>query len=779
VLAATASAPENVSKLGNPYQDPDMRAVLSRKYQIALLNWTADIVPGVDLTNAPLDLMKLLMEVPNIAEKLTQFRFLRADIDVEIRVNATPFHIGALLVSYLPRCTSTSQLYVDKQATLAQKSQNMGTILSASTLNNVTIKIDREATTVMDYIDPMTTYPGALGQLDFTVLNQLSLASNTSVNPVTVSVFASFRDPQPSGFGYFPLSAMALRKRVANAVRKQSLDTPANEAMQKISSGSISAGLGAAKNFAPFLKSSPIGGVVEPIVSALAQFIPDLALSKPTSSAVTQPVQIDDFRDINYTHGTFNGTKFSFRPEAGLGDPIVNRLKKHKISEVIAHPSFIRTVVINKDTPVDTPILQGPIGPTLVAKQGTSITPTHLAYVSRTFRWWRGSMKFLFKFVTSQFVTARVRITHWPSSQLPSSIEEYAGDAVSVIVDVRGDTDYEVTFPYMSPKPYLPVMGYYNIDDAVQTAVPQVGWQTYPSESLTSFFTVSLINPMAQPEFGGPAAIYMNVFTGAGEDMELGGVRQYQEQRPLWQVAPAAKKQSLEAAFSKPFKSIIPAFSSMERGLVLPEHVSTIEEMTKWFRSVATVPSDGTIPWNIVTGQTDYLAIFARLFRWWRGSIRCMFYTTAEAVVGSDERFYSLYLKDNVGEYFPDVPAISFQYVFDRNQRGCASVEIPWNANTYCTSYYDSGLGYDDVDIPWVLQTSEGSGPPDADKFVVLRASGDDFMYGHLLATVGETYVPSPPLIPVNRNEKKTNVDQTLGDSLSTSSLQKFMSPGK
>jgi hypothetical protein len=44
---------------------------------------------------------KALFAIPNIAAKLEQFEWLRADVEAEVKINATDFHIGALLLSYL------------------------------------------------------------------------------------------------------------------------------------------------------------------------------------------------------------------------------------------------------------------------------------------------------------------------------------------------------------------------------------------------------------------------------------------------------------------------------------------------------------------------------------------------------------------------------------------------------------------------------------------------------------------------------------------------------
>jgi len=732
--------------MGNPYPDPELQKILSRKYKIADIPWDdTDLTPGLTL-GIPIDPMELLIAIPNISDKLTQFRWFRADVDLEFRMNATPFHIGAVLVSHIPRVENVGVgLYPLKTLSLTQLSQNHGMVMSASSMNNLTLSIDREAATIFDAIDDVNGYTGALGLVTISLLNPLRLASGGSVNPVNIAVFASFRNPKVSGYGYFPL--------LNPPVEPHSLDV-AGEAQNR-AAGSIT-GPEATSLFSPSVVTGTVDTLASLVksIAPVAQFAMSMGLSKPPNTSTPVPALLDDFRDLNYGHGVNSATKFALHPGAGLGTPSMNGLKKNKISEFIGKPAFLKSTEIDKTDAVDTSLMRFIVHPSLSAYEDGVFSPTPLAYASQSFKRWRGGMKFRFEFITSQFVTARVRLTHWPSPTMPASIETYAGDAVSTVVDIRGDTVVDFTVPYISPFPYQPCRGYVH-------ANADTGWTSLPNAEENSFITLSLVNAMQQPDFSGTACIYVNVYVSAAEDFVFGGLIDPAVRTPLNTTVPLVKPHSLDIAFSKPFKSLVPSTGTYEAGLILPEQYSGIEELCmKYSRfplvtdvNITSVIAEydlrSALPLQ-VTG--DSLTFWAVCYRWNRGGLRYKFAMSSPTLpTVSHISFLTCPLNGST---------IDFEMICETAQRKTLEAEIPWDLPTYANSYW-AGLNADlianTLGTDYQIVSMPGGTPATIN--ATWRACSDDYMFGHQLAVPTYAYVPPSEVAINERNQRGPAVD--------------------
>lgn len=746
----------------NPYPPAEMEKVLSRKYRIADVQWNDMQAAGTVLDE--IDLMDLLVNVPNIRDKLSQFRWLAADMQVEVRINSTPFHIGSVVVSHLPRTLVSNyagSMHALKSQTLAQRLQARASILTASSVNNCEMMIHREASSVFDPVDAADAYVGCMGLLAITVLNPLTLATEGSVNPVTISIFANFVNPRPAGYGYFPINA-------PEVVQPQG-DVITNESKARASS-SVLGPEGSSLYPSQVIQGADMVTKAMDLGTEIAQFAGGLGFCKPPNQSTLVPAVIDDFRDINYVAGVSQPTKFAGHPAAGLGDSKTSFLKKTRLTEVIGHPGYVYSTTFDKNTPPDQPFVHIPVHPSLSnfsTVAGTDlITPTHLAYACQAFRYWRGSMKFMFHFVTSQFVSARVRITFWPSEQLPASIEAYAGDAVSTIVDIRGETWVPFSAKYVAPAMYQPCRGYIH----AQTIS---GWNALPVPELNGFISVSLVNPLQQPDYAGTAAVYMNIFTCAGDDFVLGNMVRPFVRAPV-AVPPEGKvkPQSLVEKFSRPFDSFVPSTHAVEKGVVLPEQFTTVEEtLMKYTQSTLTpltnanlyLPLSQALAGNTAINNpyTDALTFWAPLFRWYRGSLRYKLLvqpsTAAQVEANPFARYVMVGLNDIAQPGDPPETAYSFQAVCDSNLRSVAEFELPWLFSGPCASWWADEVAIDEEMQKLFYAAAVTKGDGNFDAAFVYRSVGDDFMFGSILPT--PTRVVTPSMVATKPAAK---VDQTL-----------------
>jgi len=393
--------------------------------------------------------------------------------------------------------------------------------------------------------------------------------------------------------------------------------------------------------------------------------------------------------------------------------------------------------------------------------------------------------------VTSQFVTARVRITIWPKDAIPADIEDYAGDAVSIIVDVRGETFKDILVPYKSPYAYQPCRGYIHPEG-------EDGWALMPPEELNQFVTLSVINVMVQPDFAGTALIYTNVFMAAAENFTFGGLTT-PYQRDILASPPSVMEeevvpQSLEIAFARPFQPLIEAKSSIEEGAVLPEQFHTVEGILAKYVSASAFASIANVYLPVTDLQigntldanpyTDAIEFWRKVFRWHRGAIRFKLVPTpatdAQLAADPTRRYVSMVLIPI--EPGPTVGPPAWVTTCDTKQRAVLEFEVPWLYNAAVCSNWCFGCAIDDPCNTLTYDSVLFSGsivPAGAVTCSIFRSVGEDFSFGHLLPMPFIADVFPPPaakkVIPDDKGKakivKETTLDQSVGAALTKAQL--------
>ena len=307
------TAPEMVSEtplldaiprsLANPYAPQQVTKLLSRKYQVATFDWEPSDIAGTNL--AQIAFPDVLNALPHNADILSQFRWLVSDVSVEVRLNSTPFHLGALAFSFIPRASLLHNVGANAYGTFIQRMSSRPYVASASSVNNLTFDLPRLAPTVKD--DIHTHDSCEIGLLVADVLNPLTLAgSDSTPSTLHVSIFASFKMPDVSGYGYQPAASSRVRYLVKDFARKQS--AVVSEAHDKASSGSGSSNLDAVSLGSSIIKVvSDVVAPLQGVADSIAQFAPALGLSRPFSVATPVPSALLPYYGMNSSHGVFTG----------------------------------------------------------------------------------------------------------------------------------------------------------------------------------------------------------------------------------------------------------------------------------------------------------------------------------------------------------------------------------------------------------------------------------------------------------------------------------------
>lgn len=780
---STASAPlGKIPLLSNPFEKQDLLKVLSRKYLVSTKSWLAT---DVLVPETPLHVLRFpaaLFAIANIQDKLANFAWLRADLSLEIRVSSTPYHIGGLVVSWLPNARADSDAELTWAAHCYQRFQNNARFLNPSVQNAITFDIPRLCNWFADNTDGDGA--GDVASVYFDVLNQLELSGQDGVpEDLTISIFASFKNPEVSGYGYQTPSAMRAKRVVRQHLNKQSgpgsiskSDPIAQETQKKSSQGVISGSLNAMSNFSPMVSSGPFEALapIFDVAKNMASFAASVGFSKPASEAASQPVNIDSYSDLNHTQGLFIGNKLSLTPGAKLASGGCLEFKKHSLRDLIVRPSLIHSTYIDADTDINTPIIVFRSSPMIAAKYSVGTDhyyqPTFAGYLAQMFLHYRGSMKYKFQFITSQFVSCRLRITQAPSGTFPVDIEESAGDAVSKILDLKASHEEDVVCVYQNPQGYADCAGFYDIEDALTTISPNDD---------NNWIMLSLITKVTGPVAASNNKIYINIWAAGAEDLmfkDFHGL-DYKETAGAMSPSPAKprpvdrrpvlKKQSMVDAFAKPFAPLIPAIASMEAGLISVEHPSCVEELCmRMSRCTLSVPSSTVWPQPLMGINNTIVFSFAQLFRYYRGGMRMRI--TPNALNDDDEFEKALGVS---GQYPVATVGSSCRLgnhaILYSKVAGSFNVEIPWMSPMVGRETHLGDASRAQENYRELLRLSTWYGGTALNFAVLMVAVADDFEFSHICSIPPLQFTLPASLDKKGKHKEKENsptekIDQGL-----------------
>lgn len=628
VVTEEISGKVHLERISNPFPDQTPRRVLERVYQIAQFQW----VPG--LANQTFKFPDDLFSLTPISDYLSIFQYFRAGVRIQFKMNSTPYHQGALIVGALPICNTNFY-------TVWMLSGMKPVVLSASVQDSATIDLP--------YLNPVPwlTLPApptcAIGSFTLAELNPLITSSPSIPASVTVTVLASFLNPQVAGFIETATAQSSINTRFTG-IKAQSagLNPNArgfgktnNEAKSKVLAGIDSASK--SENAGPIGKI--IGGVSEvvkmlpivgPIYAPIAKFISTYArnLDFPTSNEAQHPMWSYQFKNQNSCRGLSLAEPLAMYPNALLAD---NDFGMESSDMTVS--AFAQVPMFSYYTSFSTSGTKFTMAVTPMDQLDSNAhnVVDYLQFAAANFAYWRGSIKYLLHFVSSAFYSARFRISY---SRVAASTPD--GDLPTQIIDVKGDSIVEITIPYL--------------------------WNTYWRQTqqiginLTPQLTIEMITPISGSSAPSSPLIYLNVWRSGGEDIQFAQMRNsnlvlpfatstttstqvvgVESRTPLSKTKNKSTETKIKAQtcintrFKQQFKSIVDTshFSS-ELGNCVPECPIAIKDCirrrslinnTQWFTADFTIPSTYPIGPNAFE-YCEPFNIWSHCFMFWRGSRR-------------------------------------------------------------------------------------------------------------------------------------------------------------
>lgn len=598
--------------LANPMPNQGLGPVLSRMYEIRKFFWTSLSPRGTTLST--LKFPKDLFDVINISRQLKMFSYFRCKgVKVQVRINSTARHYGALAISDVPGVLVGSQTTAGGNF---QSFNNNPVVVFAS--ESTTVELDYPWVVPMPLISlPLTTqYQSVLERVSVDVLAPLMCAAN-SISPVSVTIYASFIEPEL--FGPNPLSALPTSKQ-GKGSKVPRIDTQEQES--KSESHSM------LSDFSDYVDSAI--SIVDSVSDAVSKLAPLAALmDKPTLLDAPAKVRQSYSMGIAQTEGADDVHPFTLNADAkvamdvntgGDDDP------SQPILEIMSKPGYARYFVADSTMASETLLDHWLVTPMMCYGRlydtvgSHTMTPTYQAYYSNVARYWRGAIRYTFVIVSSQFVSSRLRFTFVPNyyTSPPADIYPYSGDMYSKVIDVRGESIITIEVPFIFDKYWAETGNLFGVTNAQRES--------------TGTFMVHLENALSKADGSEPTQyVDVSVFQHAGPDYQLAGVFGWGDPAQTTTVLEATATSYLNPEEDKVMRFTESPYR-IESRVNQADCVTSVTALLKRYSRSDTSP-DGSgyldLPNPPPIGTTKYMSLFNYLqlpFRFTRGAVRYRLY---------------------------------------------------------------------------------------------------------------------------------------------------------
>lgn len=604
----------------------NLGTVLQRSYAVGTNTWSSAATQHSNL--ATFNFPDALFTVPQIAQLLPYYKFFRCKgVRITVRLNSTVQHFGALVLSHVIGQSGVSRVFHDEEI---QAYNNDPHVISAMSQDTVSLEIPwRLARAFISLpLDPRFTM--TLARVKLTVLFPLS-ADADSVSNVTVSSFAEFIDAEligPRPVSFVPLISWEEAEKIQKKIPRktnQSGKRKNPEAQAKDANGTLD---DLRSTFEGFLEVAKVGAEIANIVGILAA-------DKPSTQLGPHNMQPYFGREMMHGAGVDSGVKLSFDPAAQISTDSIEIFDdhlSHNIYDIMRMPGFHLTGTLTNSLGPGDRIAQFPVTPScpFVQTSGSSEYYMHnyVSHFSLPFSFWRGSMRYMFRFCTSRFTTARIRIVWLPGSDssVTATIADNAvGDVISRVVDITGDTIVDFTIPYLQTNYYTKI---------------GTGVVTGATSLENGFVGIYLVNEVVNADPDVTPTIYWASWVSAGTDFQVLGYQSVSvpdnhvlQSTDLTPALTSKTNQScIREMFRETSEPLIDALGFVEAGFVACENYGDVESLVKRYFTgrLSDHVYTNTLsyyPWD--TSRTDQVNISGNNLNWislpflyMRGSMR-------------------------------------------------------------------------------------------------------------------------------------------------------------
>lgn len=534
----SADAPENLQNF------------FRRPIRIAEYNWAV----GTTIFES-FNPWALFFEDSRNINRISNFNLLRSKLRVKIVINGNGFHYGRAIAAYQP-------LHLDDDVT---KDRAFFTQDLVEASQRPHIYIDPTFSQGGELVLPFFWYKNALsipnsewqrmGQIVISSFDILKHANGAQDN-VTVSVFAWAEDVHmsipttvnPSTIvpqsGIFPQSGKSGKsnytpKQSSKKKKSGSSGKPKPEEPDEFGSGPISKPASAVAKIAGMLSNAPFIGpyakATQIGAGAVANIATMFGFSRPTvldDVVPFRPAVMGNMANTNMPDST-TSLALDAKQEVTVDPRVVglDQSDEMDITSIAARESFLFSFPWAVADPTDTRLGSCVVNPTVYQTgPADEIHMTPMCFASLPFKFWRGTLKYRFQIVSSNFHKGRIRVSWDPNNN--GSLDY--NTQYTRIVDIAEEKDFTIEVGWGSQYQFLNTRrmvnllddGGFNIGNAI--SVPN-------NDTANGVIHVSVLNQLTVPNTTINNDIIVNVFVSAGEDFEVACPDTSQiEQMMLW-----------------------------------------------------------------------------------------------------------------------------------------------------------------------------------------------------------------------------------------------------
>jgi hypothetical protein len=457
-------------------------------------------------------------DVRNV-NRVSNFNLLRCKLHVRFLINGNGFHYGRLIASYKP--LHLQDTFTKDRAFFRED------IIGASQQPH--IYLDPTTSQGGDMMLPFLWYYNALsvpdaewsqmGEITIRAINDLKHA-NGATDSVTISVWAWAEDVSLS----IPTS-----ENPATLQPQSGVEVLEAQAGDEYGTGPISRPASIVARAAGALVSAPVIGMyaraTEMAASAISAIATTFGYSRPAiiSDIVSyKPLYVGNMANTNVPDSTMKLT-VDAKQETTI-DPRVTGLSsvdEMSIKNIAMRESYLTTFSWPVTATPEFFLWNSKVTPMLWSElslaNNTEIHMPACAFAVHPFRHWRGSMKFRFQVVASNFHKGRLRIVYDPRT---AGNDDY-NTAFQQIVDIAAEKDVTMTVGWGTLYPYA---------TRPNPGVDPIPWRSnagggavnpVPYEQHNGIIFVEVLNALTVPNSTVDNDISVNVFVSMCDDFEV------------------------------------------------------------------------------------------------------------------------------------------------------------------------------------------------------------------------------------------------------------------
>lgn len=396
----------------------------------------------------------LLFQKLKNSSRLNGISYIRADIEIEVKVNATRFQAGRYIVGWLPYGGASLP---GAPATYSQdvwRRMHLANLQAVSSTTHVEIDLATQSsakltipfTSHLNFISVKQTTAPDLGLLFLYPYSPLVAGAGDTI--AQVAIWGRFTNVHLSGNA-------VLQSAVSKLENKKAGNGPISEVAAKV------------VNTTQVLSKIPLLSPIASTVGWFSALAGDVAriwgYSKPTINAPPSLMSRKATFHMTNIDGAFNGKKLSALSDNAISinsDRAGTKIDEMSFDFLQSIPVWFRTVSWTQVQTAGTVLTYFDVGlgfyPVAIGK---GFTEPPFATLSRSFSNWRGSLVFKFKFVKTEFHSGRLAFSFVPNDQYnpqPTTLTlDQSDNLMRHIVDIRETNEVEFCVPFIAPTNYL------------------------------------------------------------------------------------------------------------------------------------------------------------------------------------------------------------------------------------------------------------------------------------------------------------------------------------